>query len=131
MKIIHDKNSPERIVIDISTNPEESDDLRFKNIAIMSDYDDLDEFKKTIIDKYLEDERRKRDERFEEIDELMFVEISDQIVELLDAASEKLKIDNLKDLHDYVMFLNRKHTYRQISAAIQKNVKIKKKSKIT
>lgn len=127
MKIIHDKNSPEKIVIDISTNPEESDDLRFKNIAIMSDYDDLYEFKKTIIDKYLEDKRRKQDERFEEIDELMFVEIGDKLVEILDLAHEKLKIDNLKDLHDYVMFLNRKHTYRQISDSIKKNVKNKKK----
>lgn len=127
MKIICDKNNPEKIVIDISTDPEESDDLRFKNIVIMSDYEDLDEFKKTIIDKYLEDERRKQDERFEEIDDLMFVEICDQLVELLDLAYEKLKIGNLKDLHDYVMFLNRKDTYRQISEAIKKNVKIKKK----
>jgi hypothetical protein len=127
MKITHDKNSPERIVIDISTNPEESDDLRFKNIGIMCDYEDLDEFKKTIIDGYLEDERRKRDERFEGIDERIFAEISDQLLELLNTVYEKLKIDNLKDLHDYINFLNRKHTYRQISEAIRKNIKIKKK----
>lgn len=127
MKIIPDKNNPERIVIDISTNPEESDDLRFKNIGIMCDYDDLDEFKKKIIDRYLEDERRKRDKRFEEIDDQMFPEVADQAVELLDLMYEKLKIDNFRDLHDYVDFLDRKQTYQRISNSIKKNIKIKNK----
>jgi hypothetical protein len=127
MKIICDKNNPEKIVIDISTDPEESDDLRFKNIVIMSDYEDLDEFKNKIINEYRENKRKEREERFENISQEKFGEVQGQISELINIIQEELKLENFQELFDYADFLIRKETYRQILDSMNKNIKIKKK----
>lgn len=127
MKIICDKNNPEKIVIDISTDPEESDDLRFKNIVIMSDYEDLDEFKNKIINEYRENKRKEREQRFENISQEKFGEVQGQISELINIIQEELKLENFQELFDYADFLIRKETYRQILDSMNKNIKIKKK----